>query len=70
MNASDICAVYYAWRSDQVDYPFITEATYMEAIEQFETINNQNLSFLLEIPAIVIANACVSYIMMTQNEKA
>jgi len=42
----------------------------MEAIQHYETIYNKNLSSLLELPAIVIANLCVSFIMMTQNEKA
>jgi len=70
MNAREFCAVHDTWRLNLAHCFFIQEGSYMEAIQHYETIYNKNLSSLLELPAIVIANLCVSFIMMTQNEKA
>lgn len=70
MNAREFCAVHDTWKLNLGHTFFILEENYVEAIQQYETIYNKNLSSLLELPAIVIANLCVSYIMITRNEKA
>lgn len=43
---------------------------YREAIRYYEPIVKKNQDTLLNLTAIVIANLCVSYIMVNQNEDA
>lgn len=46
------------------------ENKYKEAIRYYEPLVKKNFDNLLDMTAIVIANLCVSYIMVNQNEDA
>lgn len=41
-----------------------------EAIKYYEPFVKPNLDNILSVPAMVLANLCVSFIMTSQNEKA
>lgn len=41
-----------------------------EAIRYYEPIVKKQAENILEVPAIVLANLCVSHIMISQNEEA
>lgn len=41
-----------------------------EAIRYYEPIVKKQAETILEVPAIVLANLCVSHIMISQNEEA
>lgn len=41
-----------------------------EAIRYYEPIVKKQADNILEVPAIVLANLCVSHIMISQNEEA
>lgn len=41
-----------------------------EAIRYYEPIVKKQADTILEVPAIVLANLCVSHIMISQNEEA
>lgn len=44
--------------------------TTQEAIRYYEPIVKKQSDNILEVPAIVLANLCVSHIMISQNEEA
>jgi tetratricopeptide repeat protein 30 len=71
-NTADYCSVHDTWRLNYAHTYFIQEDKYLECIQWYEKILEKNLSSnsLLELPAIVIANLCVSYIMVNENAKA
>jgi hypothetical protein len=46
------------------------DGKFKEAIRYYEPIVKKQLESLLAVPAIVLANLCVSYIMTSQNEEA
>jgi tetratricopeptide repeat protein 30 len=71
-NTADYCSVHDTWRLNYAHTYFIQEDKYLECIQWYEKILEKNLSAnsLLELPAIVIANLCVSYIMINENTKA
>ena len=48
--------------------PFLFLA--QEAIRYYEPIVKKQAETILEVPAIVLANLCVSHIMISQNEEA
>lgn len=43
---------------------------FQEAIRYYEPIVKKQADSILEVPAIVLANLCVSHIMISQNEEA
>lgn len=49
---------------------YVQDNKYREAIRYYEPIVKKNGDNLLSLTAIVIANLCVSYIMVNQNEDA
>ena len=49
---------------------YVQENKYKEAIRYYEPLVKKNFDNLLEMTAIVIANLCVSYIMVNLNEEA
>ncbi len=46
------------------------DAKYRDAIRYYEPFIRRQMDDLLEITAIVLANLCVSYIMVSQNADA
>ena len=47
-----------------------TPSLVQEAIRYYEPIVKKQTETILEVPAIVLANLCVSHIMISQNEEA
>lgn len=43
---------------------------FQEAIRYYDPIVKKQADSILEVPAIVLANLCVSHIMISQNEEA
>ena len=48
----------------------LQESKWKEAIRYYDPIVKKNTDHILNVPAIVLANLCVSYIMTSQNESA
>merc|ERR1712166_1655145 len=46
------------------------ESKFKEAIKHYDPLVKKQAEALLDMPAIVLANLCVSYIMTSQNERA
>jgi len=46
------------------------ETKFKDAIRYYDPIVKKKADNILSIPAIVLANLCVSYIMTSQNEQA
>ena len=69
-KTSDYCSVHDTWRLNYAHTFFVQEEKYIEAIQYYERSFEKNIHNLLELPAIVIANLCVSYIMINENSKA
>ena len=68
-NAKDYCSINDIWRLNMAHVMFIQEK-YSEAVGFYEMVYEKNIENLLQLPAIVIANMCVSLIMINHNEKA
>lgn len=68
-NAKDYCSINDTWRLNMAHVMFIQEK-YSEAVGFYEMVYEKNVENLLQLPAIVIANLCVSLIMINHNEKA
>jgi tetratricopeptide repeat protein 30 len=69
-NTADYCSVHDTWRLNYAHTFFIQEDKYVECIQYYEKILEKNIHNLLDLPAIVIANLCVSHIMINENPKA
>ena len=69
-NTADYCSVHDTWRLNYAHTFFVQDDKYMECIQYYERILERNPSTMLELPAILIANLCVSYIMINENPKA
>lgn len=53
-----------------VAHVFFVLERYNEAIRYYEPIVSKNSENMLSLTAIVVANLCVSYIMVNKNEEA
>ena len=49
---------------------FLQESKFKEAIRYYEPTVKKHSANILQVPAIVLANLCVAYIMTSQNEEA
>lgn len=68
LQAKEYCGVHDTWRLNMAHCYFIQEGKYQESIQEYEVVYNKNINNLIELPAIVIANMCVSNIMVSMNE--
>ncbi|KXS15136.1 TPR-like protein [Gonapodya prolifera JEL478] len=66
----EFCNENEIWKLNVAHVLFMQENKYKEAISFYEPIVKRSTDHILQIPAIVLANLCVSYIMMSQNEEA
>ncbi|XP_055346000.1 tetratricopeptide repeat protein 30A-like isoform X1 [Paramacrobiotus metropolitanus] len=57
------------WRTNMAHALFMME-NYQEAAKFYETITRNQLTDLLKVSPILLANLCVSYIMISRNEEA
>ena len=69
-NTADYCSVHDTWRLNYAHTFFVQDDKYHECISYYERILEKNPSTMLELPAILIANLCVSIIMIQENERA
>jgi len=67
--SQDFCSINDTWRLNFAHVFFVQEK-YPEAVSYYESIFDKGEENILEIPAMVIANLCVSYIMWNKTEKA
>ncbi|KAJ3342194.1 Tetratricopeptide repeat protein 30A [Gonapodya sp. JEL0774] len=66
----EFCNENETWKLNVAHVLFMQENKYKEAISFYEPIVRKCSDNILRVPAIVLANLCVSYIMMSQNEEA
>lgn len=69
-QSAEFCADHETWKLNVAHVFFVQENKYREAIRYYEPIVKKYYENLLGLTAIVIANLCVSYIMINQNEEA
>lgn len=69
-QSAEFCADHETWKLNVAHVFFVQENKYREAIRYYEPIVKKYYESLLGLTAIVIANLCVSYIMINQNEEA
>ncbi len=70
MESEEFCSEHDAWKLNMAHVLFMQENKFKEAIRYYEPIVEKQKDRLLEVPAMVLANLCVSYIMTSQNEDA
>eukprot|EP01043_Picozoa_sp_COSAG02_P029978 COSAG02_NODE_1892_length_10483_cov_5.538424_3_plen_665_part_00 len=70
-QSTEFCSEHEIWRLNVAHVFFMQESKFKDAIKYYEpVVQKPQAEDILEIPAIVLANLCVSYIMTSQNEKA
>merc|ERR1719321_2451025 len=70
-QSTEFCSEHEVWRLNVAHVFFMQESKFKDAIKYYEpVVQKPQAEDILEIPAIVLANLCVSYIMTSQNEKA
>lgn len=69
-QSAELCSDHEIWRLNVAHTFFMQESKFKEAIRYYEPIVQENRDKILEVPAIVLANLCVAYIMTSQNEDA
>ena len=68
-QSAQFCADHETWKLNVAHVFFVLER-YNEAIRYYEPIVQKNGDNMLSLTAIVVANLCVSYIMVNKNEAA
>jgi len=63
-QSAEFCADHEIWRLNVAHVFYVQDNHYREAIRHYEPIVKKYSENLLSIAAIIIANLCVSYIMM------
>ncbi|CAK65556.1 unnamed protein product (macronuclear) [Paramecium tetraurelia] len=69
-QSAEFCADHDVWKLNVAHVFYVQDNKYREAIRYYEPIVKKNSDNLLSLTAIVVANLCVSYIMVNQNEDA
>ncbi|KAG8461835.1 hypothetical protein KFE25_013854 [Diacronema lutheri] len=69
-QSAEFCSEHDVWKLNVAHVFFMQESKFKEAIRYYEPIVKKQAEQLLSVPAIVLANLCVSYIMTSQNEEA
>ncbi|KRX06803.1 hypothetical protein PPERSA_11448 [Pseudocohnilembus persalinus] len=69
-QSAEFCADHDTWKLNVAHVFFVQDNKFREAIRYYEPIVNKYQDKLLDLTAIVIANLCVSYIMVNENEEA
>ena len=63
-QSAEFCADHEIWKLNVAHVFYVQENKYKEAIRYYEPLVKKNFDNLLDMTAIVIANLCVSYIMV------
>ncbi|CAM9311591.1 unnamed protein product [Phaeothamnion confervicola] len=69
-QSAEFCSEHDTWKLNVAHVFFMHETKFKEAIRYYDPIVKKQQDSILEVPAIVLANLCVSYIMTSQNEEA
>merc|ERR550537_1714385 len=69
-QSAEFCSEHEVWKLNVAYVFFMQESKFKEGIRYYDPIVKKNSDTILEVPAIVLANLCVSYIMTSQNEDA
>merc|ERR550537_805110 len=69
-QSAEFCSEHETWKLNVAHVFFMQESKFKEAIRYYDPIVKKHNDNILEVPAIVLANLCVSYIMTSQNEEA
>uniref|UniRef100_A0A7R9V8U6 Tetratricopeptide repeat protein 30 n=1 Tax=Chlamydomonas euryale TaxID=1486919 RepID=A0A7R9V8U6_9CHLO len=69
-QSAEFCSEHETWKLNVAHTYFMQDGHFKEAIRFYEPIVKKHMDNLLEAPAIVLANLCVSYIMTSLNEEA
>jgi len=69
-QSAEFCSEHDVWKLNVAHVFFMQGSRFKEAIRYYDPIVKKNSECLLTVPAIVLANLCVSYIMTSQNEDA
>lgn len=69
-QSAEFCADHEVWKLNLAHVFFVLGDKYKEAIRYYEPVVKKHGDNLLNLTAIVIANLCVSYIMVNLNEEA
>lgn len=69
-QSAEFCADHEVWKLNLAHVFFVLGDKYKEAIRYYEPVVKKHSDNLLSLTAIVIANLCVSYIMVNLNEEA
>ncbi|CAB1119336.1 unnamed protein product [Ectocarpus sp. CCAP 1310/34] len=68
-QAAEFCSDHDTWKLNAA-HVFFMEEKFKEAIRYYQPIVKKQAESILEVPAIVLANLCVSHIMISQNDEA
>ncbi|KAI3388147.1 hypothetical protein SNEBB_002942 [Seison nebaliae] len=69
-RSMELCHENEVWRQNVAHVIFVQEDRYMEAISFYEPIAKTHEGDLLELPAILLTNLCICYILIGQNQAA
>ena len=70
-QSAEFCSEHDLWKLNVAHVFFLQESKYKEAIRYYEpAVKKMQVESILKVPAIVLANLCVAYIMTSQNEEA
>ena len=69
-QSAEFCSEHEVWKLNVAHVFFMQENKFKEAIRYYDPIVKKKSDAILDVPAIVLANLCVSYIMTSQNEEA
>ncbi|KAG1657935.1 hypothetical protein FOA52_003014 [Chlamydomonas sp. UWO 241] len=69
-QSAEFCSEHETWKLNVAHTYFMQDNHYKEAIRFYEPIVKKHMDRLLDAPAIVLANLCVSYIMTSLNDEA
>mmetsp|Transcript_23975 Transcript_23975/g.66602 ORF Transcript_23975/g.66602 Transcript_23975/m.66602 type:complete len:651 (-) Transcript_23975:113-2065(-) len=69
-QSAEFCSEHDVWKLNVAHTFFMEDNKFKEAIRYYEPIVKKHSEDLINVPAIVLANLCVSYIMTSQNEEA
>ncbi|NXY50563.1 TT30A protein, partial [Ceuthmochares aereus] len=69
-KSMEFCNEHEVWKLNVAHVHFMQENKFKEAIGFYEPIVKKHYDNILNVSAIVLANLCVSYVLMSQNEDA
>ena len=69
-QSAEFCSEHELWKLNVAHVFFLQETKFREAIRYYEPVVKRAADAITSVPAIVLANLCVSYIMTSQNEDA